>query len=340
MRLVILAVMLLSVMSFAALATPAAISDKRGTQDQPLIVKQVDSRWSEEEARRDALHSAERAEDVAYRKQFDADRRSMDRWTLRAAVATAFILVIQGVAFFVQAAEMRRSVEQMRAATTVAQQAAESAKVSAEAAVSANTLGRDALLAEHRPWIKFVATPVSLTLGQDGWHLKLSYELLNIGSAPALDVQFSAEMMAHVLAAWRDEEGPIDFAAMKAQATDVAAEIRRFSANVAEGAAASGIHGALLFPGDRITGTFSIYRADPAFADGLTRRGYAGQLLLLAGATYKSAVDRSWHYTSAPYGLYRVGGQPAGIRAVNGRFEAGPGSLAIQQHPLGDSYAS
>jgi hypothetical protein len=318
----------------------SATPDKRGTEEHPLVVKAAPGPATEEDRQRDARHASERAEDIAFRTESDRQRHTVDKWILGASLATALILVIQGIAFFVQAQEMHRSVQEMKASTAVAQQAAESAKLSADAAVSANTLSREALLAEHRPWVRFSVVPLSLRLTPSGWELVFNSLLENIGTAPALRVQFTAEMMPHILASWRADEGEVNAAEMLAQSTDIGAELQRFSAQVMQVAEQSPVFGALMFPRDRVTSRYTINRSDDAFALGLGRRGYSGQLLVLCGVTYKSAIDQSWHHTAIPFSVWPIGGQSAQIRPLDGRFEAGLGQFAMEPLPLADSRAT
>ena len=330
------------VMAAATAATRATHSppDQRGTPAQPLVVEQVQQSPSAEALRRDAIHTAERNEDVAYRLESDRARQSADRWTIGAAVATVVILLGQGIAFVYQALALRQSVSEMHAATKVAQQAAESAKTSADAALSANNLSRETFLSEHRPWIKFVLAPVSLKYdNRDGWQLSFQCQLINVGTVVALNVKFGAAMMPHVLASWNSADvlGAEDFQRMQTEATNVGQELERFVEGMARGAKASPVFGPPIFPNDGIRENYGIGRPDPEFAEQLGRRGYFGQLVLLAGVTYKSAVDQSWHHTALAFTVYHR--DPSSrIRLVDGQFMAGLSVLVIEALPLADSY--
>ena len=304
------------------------------------MVEEVSHSPTEEDLRKDALHVAERAEDVRYRVEVDKQRNALDKWTMGVAAATTLILLVQAIAFFAQARELHRSVEEMKASTKVAQAAAESAKTSADAAMKANALSRDAFLGEHRPWMKFLVTPLSVRYERERatWNLELNIELQNVGTAPAISVVYMAHMIPNVLPSWAAEEATaVDLAKMRDEATDVTRELQRFSEEISRAAQFIRTFSGVMFPSDKQVGKLGTSRADQEFSDGLLRRGYSGQLLLLVGVTYKSAVDRSVHQTVIAYGFYCTNGR---IALVDGRFEAGLGQLIIQPHPLADGYAT
>ena len=339
MRSLLLAICTLLVVSVGS-ATTSPPKDRRGTREQPLVVEERSRSPTQEDLQRDAVHAAERTEDVRYRVEADRQRNALEGWGIAATVASAFILLVQASAFFIQARQLHRSVEEMKAATQVAQSAAESARTSADASVKANALSREAFLGEHRPWMKFSVTPLSLRYDSEraAWNLELNFELKNVGAAPAIGVVYMAQMVPHVLPSWPAEHvTEVDLAEIRAQATDVPAELQRWSEELVRSSEFIRTFTGVMFPSDDLTCTLGTSRPDQGFTDGLSRRGYGGQLLLLVGVAYKSAVDRSPHQTVIAYGLYCKTGR---IALVDGNFDAGIGQLLIQPYPTADAYAT
>jgi hypothetical protein len=104
---------LTSLVGSFGIAAQKPLQDTRGTEQQPLIIQTLpaqESAPSPEEIKHDEQHSVEREQDVSYREK-DANRREWtDRLTLALGVSTAIILIVQAVAFFKQAAQLRLSV--------------------------------------------------------------------------------------------------------------------------------------------------------------------------------------------------------------------------------------
>lgn len=176
-------------------ATSSALPpDLRGTADQPLVIKTIPTA---EELRRAAEYRADRAVDLAARNRASMKEDRNDKITEAIGIATVLILVIQAAAFLYQARKMRESVREMRAATRVAERAAEMARTSADAAVDANRLNREALIADQRPWLEIIRNPVLFfsTLPDAKWQLTLETSVQNTGKTPAREVRTHAQLL-------------------------------------------------------------------------------------------------------------------------------------------------
>lgn len=176
--------------------------DLRGTQ-QPLVFRSIPNA---EELRRDAQYQADRAADLAASRQAERAQERNDIVTDVIGGATVLILIVQAIAFFRQTREMGESVEEMKAATAVAKQAAEMAMASADAAVDANRLNREALIADHRPWVFVYPDPtLFINRAPNGrWAATLSAKVDNTGKTPAHNVRLAGRLT--VLASLDDIE--------------------------------------------------------------------------------------------------------------------------------------
>ncbi|MFZ0495150.1 MAG: hypothetical protein WBD78_05180 [Methylocella sp.] len=112
-------------------------TDKRGTLELPFVVKSIEPEKTQQEAEDDA-------------RERD-DKRWNDRATLVVSLVTLLILIVQAIAFFVQAARLQQTIEAMKKIGAeqskdmqgwigVADKSAEAAKKSAEAAVKSSEI--------------------------------------------------------------------------------------------------------------------------------------------------------------------------------------------------------
>jgi hypothetical protein len=213
----------------------------------------------------------------------------------------------------------------------------------------ANREARRAHLNEQRPWVTFTMHPnVGLSYGQDGWHVDLQYEIKNLGKTPARRTWVFAEVIPHMLGLVQlPPEVP---EVITWQGTDVRLELRK-DAQTAEttNAQTSGAFGELLFPGDKSAHSFSAYPGNQSVADKLALYNYSGNFLILAGVSYQSTIDDSWHATTAQaYSLGLVGFPgvppqrvgPLKIQLVNGQFALGQRRANLEPAPLADGYAT
>lgn len=178
----------------AAPRTPPPVQpDLRGTEQQPLIIKTIPNA---EELRRDAERRSGRAADLAARYRASTQDDRNDEITEVIGIATVLILVIQALAFLYQAREMRESVREMKAATAVAERAAQMAKTSADAAVDANRLNRESLIADHRPWVFVYPDPLLFFNRSAGgeWTVTLQTKIDNTGKTPAHNVRLAGRL--------------------------------------------------------------------------------------------------------------------------------------------------
>lgn len=159
--------------------------DKRGTEQQPLIIQTLPAQPSSEELKREELHATERAEDASSRQQEAARRDATDTKSLWLGGLTALIFAIQAIAFFIQAAQLRRSVEEMKNATAATQLAARAAE---------RTVARMKLTAvrQLRAYVSVKTARVS-TL-EVGRHPVATITVANYGQTPAYGFATAGQM--------------------------------------------------------------------------------------------------------------------------------------------------
>jgi|SRR5579872_5760571 len=125
-----------------------------------------------------------------------ADERIAD-YTLALAVFTAFLVLISGIqiAYLIRAEGIAAKTAQ------AAKNAADAATASANAAVEANQLSREAFVIGQRPWVKVdieVGGPFFYNV--NGANFTIRFRLKNIGKSPATHVWISPEMVAPLFA--------------------------------------------------------------------------------------------------------------------------------------------
>lgn len=182
----LLAVTLLAVpLGFAAQSLP---KDTRGTEQQPLIIQTVPaqpSAPSPEEIKRDQRHETERAQDTSFRDQEAKRREASEKATLWLGGITAFILVVQAIAFFIQAARLRHSVEEMKNATAATQVAARAAE---------QTVARMKLTAVRQLRAYLSVKTARVDLLEVGKHPVATITVANYGQTPAYGFATAGQM--------------------------------------------------------------------------------------------------------------------------------------------------
>jgi hypothetical protein len=187
-----LLLMCLGAAAVARKVPPPTPPDFRGTQQQPLVIKSIPNA---EELQRDAEYRSDRAADLAARNRATAQERRDSLIAALIGIGTGLILLAQVVAFLIQARQMRESVREMKAATAVAERAAEMAKTSADAATDANRLNREALIADQRPWVAAHDYPELIFKREDDqWTLMLKMVVANTGKTPAHNVRLAGRL--------------------------------------------------------------------------------------------------------------------------------------------------
>jgi hypothetical protein len=194
---VLIAALLAGQIATAASRTPFSPPrppETLGTAQQPLIIKTIPNA---EELRRDSEYRANRAADFAAANRAEEKQARNDIVSDVIGVATVIILIVQAIAFFRQTRAMNESVVEMEKATVVAREAAELAKTSADAAVAANKLNRDALLADQRPWVAITAEPrVDFHRSGPHWQLAITLPIQNTGRTPAHNVRLMGQLLS------------------------------------------------------------------------------------------------------------------------------------------------
>jgi hypothetical protein len=166
---------------------PPPNPDKRGTAELPLIVRPLAAEKTQQEAE----------EDTRDRR----DKHWYEGATLVIGVATLLILIVQAIAFFVQAIRLQQTIEAMKkigadqsrdmqSSIAIADKAAKAANQSAEVA-------ERALIAANRPWVKVdihVGGPIFYNV--NGANFRLNYVLKNVGKSPATNVWINAQIFA------------------------------------------------------------------------------------------------------------------------------------------------
>ena len=299
------------------LAANKIVPDNRGTEQQPFVVKAVPI--PNDNLARDKLHAIERAQDLQDRESDIQQREKTEHWNRIIGIATIFILVIQAIAFWIQAREMRRSVNEMKAATQT---------------------GRDTLAAEQRPWVKLKVDLGKLPF-HDGldWHFHFVPNMTNMGRTPAVRAQFHA----HVIPFMDDYQSPDKSAIVKR--TNVAEELRKWTENISSRVEdiTSGFFGSLLFPDDHVQGDYGVQRGDAGFYDSLNSPAYVGQFTVLSCISYQSTIDNSWHPTAVAYNLRIEAGYhdlSTRFELVDGKFKINDRRVFLHAHPWANNYAT
>jgi hypothetical protein len=210
----ILAVLLIGMTLHFSIAKGVAAQrhpDPRGTEQQPLVIREIPTRTPEEQTRIDAEQAKERVEDkkdiAAERAEERTDKAKelyVGKVTLIVTsiigMATVAILIVQALAFWRQTRALQESVNEMRTATGVARSAADSAKQAVDAAIESNRVGREALIEDQRPWVAIRGDPIikSIERESDGWRVTLLLMIENTGRTPAHNVHTFAQIIPAV----------------------------------------------------------------------------------------------------------------------------------------------
>lgn len=243
--------------------------------------------YAAELARQGHESASERAKEADNEKS----KRFLDVLTLIVTAAvgatTVVILIVQSRAFWKQTEQLKRSVEEMRAATRVATSAAKSARRSAKAASLANEQSRIAFLGEQRPWVAITKDPVlHLKRGQGCWYFEFMLDVENVGKSPAQNVHASALVVQQ-----RDSER-IDVDAIH---RDLASNMKAESADVIETA---------IFPGSVMQLSCAASLPDEWLHDRMLADGFFHYPVIVIGCVrYRFSQGASAHVTAFRYGI-------------------------------------
>ena len=185
--LIAMACLLLSAFTLAQEATQPSRTEKSNTQDQraapsPIIVNVVPAPKTEEETEQERRERAEKSDLDRSLVQLTAELTKFTRWLAYATIA--LVIVTTGIALIglKQASDMRESLR-------IANEAANAAKSTSEAALQSNQITRDLFVAEHRPWISMDIVPYSaLRWDEVDLNLGINIILTNSGHTPATHV--------------------------------------------------------------------------------------------------------------------------------------------------------
>jgi hypothetical protein len=257
--------------------TPAANSsqqtetDKRGTAQEPIIVKILPTQKSQAEADKEEHEKAERAQAEAEKSKFDAkiafETQRIADYTDRLAWFTLGLIVVAvgqaalfGVQLFMMSNEVKRS--------------------------------KETFIAEHRPWVSFekaiLKSPIKFV--PNGLSFTIRFDLKNIGSSPAIGI--STECSLFLL-----ENG---VGHTQAYAEFVASSLKT-------GAHASGT--GVVFPGQP-TSVGHILSVGKADIDRIAMNRSDGTRFItmaaFASVTYRFQSDNSVHQTANAYVLPHI----------------------------------
>ena len=260
----------------------------RGTEQKPLIIQVIPTA---DELRHEAEQRSDRALGLATSKRALAEQEQSDRTERAIGFATILILVVQFLAFLYQGWQMRESVVAMKKATTVAEEAADKAKKSADAAVAANDLNRAALIADQRPWLAIHGNPLlTFTRGPDAkWKLNIRFDLKNTGKTPAHNIRIFGQLLNY-------------------SADDEDLERAHLSFCETQGQAIPNSTTAICFPGDTIA-----LEGDVQLSDGFQSTPILDVFALSGFVSYTFNEDQSRHNTLF---LYRI--QTRNADSING----------------------
>jgi hypothetical protein len=196
----------------------------------------------------------------------------------------------------------------------------------------------------NRPWVSLrvgLAGPLAYDdKGWDAgtrWHLLLNYEMKNTGNTPAVGVEFFANLIPFTIPHFppdRIKNGlpqgdPIPD-------TNVPVELKKmcdaFALMITHAGPTSG---RTLFRGDSQNGRFQI-NGDPTIFDAAkTNRGFSGNFVILACATYRFTSEEGIHQTGEAFALFR----PNGKINIEGETIP-PNELGLVTQPMGGAFAN
>lgn len=296
--------------------------EQRGAEQSPLFVRVLDDENNQAEA--EAL-AKEREKSAAVERRLAAETKRLADYTLALAIFTfilALVAIGQAFLFYVQ-------LKYLRQAANDARLAAEAAKDSAVEAGKANTLSRETMIADQRPWVSLDITIDSElaydSVGWDAgkrWHIQLNYTLKNHGKTPALNVSFLANILPGTLATYAlgdDTEMEKLFGTLEGL-TDANFAMSR-----------------VLFPGEIHSEDFGI-NGDPArFDPERVPHTYTGQFRILACVSYRSTLDDTLKgRTAKTFILYKgVGSKQIDLKGET----IHPTELGFVLSPISGSYA-
>lgn len=168
------------------------------------------------------------------------------------------------------------------------------------------------------------------------WHILFKYRLTNTGNTPATNVDFFANMMPFLIGYWPEDR--IKDGVPQGEpvpGTNAAAELKRLCESAAILRQAGNMMGKTLFKGQSVEGRFRI-NGNPALFDAVRQsRGYSGNILLLACATYNTTTDDRMHQTGESFAIFRP---DAKISLENGTVPQS--ELRMTPQPMGGTFAN
>lgn len=171
-----------------------------------------------------------------------------------------------------------------------------------------------AIILDQRPWVsvdvQLVPPLVYDDMGWDAgfrWHIGINYTLGNDGKTPAVNAEFFANLIPFMISGWpvqKIENGKPE--GLPERGTDVAAELKKFSANVKGMRSALGpMQNNLLFRDKKLSGRFNINANPQLFGDAANNPLYSGNLVLLVCVIYSSTLNNAVYETAASYAIFR-----------------------------------
>lgn len=169
------------------------------------------------------------------------------------------------------------------------------------------------------------------------WHIPIKFKLTNTGNTPATGVDFHAQIRPFMISYW--PENQIKNGIPQGQpvpGTDAAAELKKLCEDVAGmNMHVGSLMGRTLFKGQSIDGLFHINGNPALFEAAREGRGYSGNILLLACASYKTTTDDRQHQTGGAFAIFRP---DAKIALENGTVPQV--ELRLMGQPMGGDFAN
>ncbi|WP_437397576.1 hypothetical protein [Flagellimonas lutimaris] len=194
-----------------------------------------------------------------------------------------------------------------------ANRASEAALRASEAAVESNSISRQIMIAEQRPWINHkvgIGGPLSYS-DEKGWYFPIDYSLINIGKSPGTMVSFYAQMIPFNISVYPKQSivnnvpqgNPLP-------GTNIEEELQNICKIPEDKEWVKMGFGQILFPNESKKGVLNIQANGELFEKAKEHEGFSGQFLILICVKYGSTFNDKMYRTAKSYHLWKsVDGQ-------------------------------